>query len=59
MFIREFDLAMETENAQIIGENNAMNINKNREIYDGLRKYLTKLSSVGKYYHDKIYNFIR
>jgi len=46
IFIREFDLAVDIENSKIFRDNKAVNINRNKEVYDGLRKHLAKLTLV-------------
>lgn len=45
MILKEFAIAMEIDNNED-PNNKAINVNRNIEIYDGLRKYLSKLSLV-------------
>ncbi len=45
MYLKEFQLAMETDNNQKV-DNKSTNVNRNKEIYDGLRSYLAKISLV-------------
>lgn len=48
LFVKELEIAMETENNKIRPKENVPNINRNKEIHEGLKNFLLTQILVNK-----------